>query len=257
MKREKMSGEHPNYGGVSGCADGDDAEDDTTERRHSGHRGKRTRMHKQKRSGDENNAADETKVLITIPAGIDLDDGKDRRAASSPNVLEYSHRTRTWSWGSLESVLSDIRSESTATRLSISNEAHEYEQHTPLERAFPERSFALIVTMIFELPTLFLISGGSDRLCVLIGRKKYTTLIALLPLISAISGNVGLQASTLTTRAISHRQVTTMNYYRWLTKEIMAAVYLGEHGPSSAEMRCTSICACASPEVTTCTHSMS
>ena len=91
----------------------------------------------------------------------------------------------------------------------------------------PERSFALIVTLVFELPTLFLISGGSDRLCNLIGRKKYTTLISLLPLISAIAGNVGLQASTLTTRAISHSQVRIDNYMTWLGKEIIAALYLG------------------------------
>ena len=58
-------------------------------------------------------------------------------------------------------------------------------------------------------------------------QHKYTTLIALLPLISAISGNVGLQASTLTTRAISHAQVRVDNYTIWLGKEIMAALYLG------------------------------
>ena len=95
-------------------------------------------------------------------------------------------------------------------------------------KAFPERSFALIVTLVLELPTMFLISGGSDRLCNLIGRWKYTTLISLLPICSAISGNVGLQASTLTTRAISHNQVRVENYSSWLCKEVFAAVYLGK-----------------------------
>jgi hypothetical protein len=129
----------------------------------------------------------------------------------------------------LESIFSDIRSENESSRQGITNEVEEYGTCTPFQRAFPERSFALIVTLIFELPTLFLISGGSDRLCYLIGRKKYTTLISLLPLISAISGNVGLQASTLTTRAISHMQVRVDNYLAWLCKEIVAAVYLGEY----------------------------
>mmetsp|Transcript_2492 Transcript_2492/g.4949 ORF Transcript_2492/g.4949 Transcript_2492/m.4949 type:complete len:310 (-) Transcript_2492:305-1234(-) len=126
-----------------------------------------------------------------------------------------------------ESVFSNIRSASTATRICTSNEAEEYELCGPLKRAFPERSFALIVTLILELPTLFLISGGSDRLCTLIGRKKYTSLIAMLPIASAISGNVGLQASTLTTRAISHGQVRVDNYAMWLRREIVAAFYLG------------------------------
>ena len=119
----------------------------------------------------------------------------------------------------LESIFSDIRSENESSRQGITNEVEEYGTCTPFQRAFPERSFALIVTLIFELPTLFY----------LIGRKKYTTLISLLPLISAISGNVGLQASTLTTRAISHMQVRVDNYLAWLCKEIVAAVYLGEY----------------------------
>lgn len=126
-----------------------------------------------------------------------------------------------------ESVFSDIRSESTATRVSISNEAEAYLGCSVFKRAFPERMVALVVTLVFEMPTLFFISGGSDRLCGLIGRTKYTSLIALLPIVSAISGNVGLQASTLTTRAISHGQVKVGNYASWLTKEIRAALYLG------------------------------
>jgi len=126
-----------------------------------------------------------------------------------------------------ESVFSDIRSESAGSQLAISNEAEDYGLCTAYERAFPERSFALFVTLIFELPTLFMISGGSDRLCGLIGRRKYTALISLLPIISAVSGNVGLQASTLTTRAISHSQVCVDNYSVWLKKEVTAAMYLG------------------------------
>jgi hypothetical protein len=109
----------------------------------------------------------------------------------------------------------------------ISCDSDKYATCNPFQCAFPERSFALIVTLLLELPTLFFISGGSDQLCFLIGRKKYTTLISLLPLTSAISGNVRLQASTLTTRAISHLHVRKDNYFSWLHKEISAAIYLG------------------------------
>ena len=126
-----------------------------------------------------------------------------------------------------ESVFSDIRSENDSSQLAISNEAETYGLCNAYQRAFPERSFALFVTLIFELPTLFMISGGSDRLCGLIGRQKYTALISLLPIISAVSGNVGLQASTLTTRAVSHLQVCVENYSVWLKKEVVAAMYLG------------------------------
>ena len=51
--------------------------------------------------------------------------------------------------------------------------------------------------------------------------------MAFLPLTSAISGNVGLQASTLTTRAVSHLQITKHSYCIWLYKEIVAAAYQG------------------------------
>ena len=60
-----------------------------------------------------------------------------------------------------------------------------------LKRAFPERFFALMVTLIIEIPVLLMISGGSDNLCSLIGRKRYQLLMAFLPLSSAISGNCG------------------------------------------------------------------
>lgn len=148
-----------------------------------------------------------------------------------------TRRRSTATWQSLrerdlasiaDSVFSDIRSVSIASEADLHNEAELYGICNALQRAFPERSFALIVTMLFELPTLFLISGGSDRLCTLIGRWRYTTLVSLLPIISAISGNVGLQASTLTTRAISHGQVHVENYSEWLAKEVRAALYLGK-----------------------------
>lgn len=81
--------------------------------------------------------------------------------------------------------------------------------------------------MVLELPVLIMISGGSDALCMLIGRRRYQLLIGFLPLTSAISGNVGLQASTLTTRAISHLHVRPDSYITWLLTEIGASLYLG------------------------------
>lgn len=71
-----------------------------------------------------------------------------------------------------------------------------------------------------------MISGGSEQLCGLIGRSKYQLLMAFLPLASAISGNVGLQASTLTTRAISHNHVTSLSYMPWFITEIGVAFCL-------------------------------
>jgi len=50
--------------------------------------------------------------------------------------------------------------------------------------------------------------------------------MAFLPVTSAISGNVGLQASTLTTRAISHGDCKKATYLRWLGAELSTGVLL-------------------------------
>lgn len=126
-----------------------------------------------------------------------------------------------------ESVFSSIRSDSSQSIRAEGNESLMYKTSNIMQRAFPERFFALFVTLLVEIPVLLMISGGSDRLCMLIGRKRYQLLMGFLPLSSAISGNCGLQASTLTTRAISHAQVTVDNFRGWLRVEVGAALMLG------------------------------
>ena len=108
-------------------------------------------------------------------------------------------------------------------------ECEVYLKSTILERAFPERLLALLVTLMFEIPVLMMITGGSEQLCGLIGRRRYSLMMGFIPLTSAISGNVGLQASTLTTRAISHSHVTSRygSYINWFLIEIGVAGYLG------------------------------
>ncbi|KAL7531161.1 hypothetical protein ACHAWF_003654 [Thalassiosira exigua] len=225
-----MSSEQRTYGGVDDVVRDNGAE---TQPLAVARRDKRARQQnaapmtagdRAKASGDVESAT----VELSAAGGDDDDDAQQfsplaRRRLSSWITIGNEDDLHSLA----ESVFSDIRSESTATRLSVANEAEAYLTCPALQRAFPERSFALIVTLIFELPTLFLISGGSGQLCDLIGRHKYTTLVALLPLISAISGNVGLQASTLTTRAISHGHVHVDNYTDWLGKEVTAGTYLG------------------------------
>jgi Mg/Co/Ni transporter MgtE len=85
----------------------------------------------------------------------------------------------------------------------------------------------LCATLLVELPVLLMITGGSDALCGLIGRRRFYLLIGMIPLTNAISGNVGLQASNLTTRAISRSHVTVGSYKRWFVSEVCAAAYLG------------------------------
>eukprot|EP00931_Biecheleriopsis_adriatica_P017600 TRINITY_DN12564_c0_g1_i1.p1 TRINITY_DN12564_c0_g1~~TRINITY_DN12564_c0_g1_i1.p1 ORF type:complete len:297 (+),score=42.22 TRINITY_DN12564_c0_g1_i1:84-893(+) len=93
-------------------------------------------------------------------------------------------------------------------------------------RACPERYLALLVTLAIETPVSLLVGEGSGPLVGRIGLARYTLFIAFLPLTSAISGNVGLQASTLTTRAITTGHCTRKNLSKWFCKELGAAVVL-------------------------------
>lgn len=60
----------------------------------------------------------------------------------------------------------------TAEDRKAGNDAEHYLRQSALGRAYPERTLALLVTLMLELPTLFIISGGSDKLCKLIGRRR-------------------------------------------------------------------------------------
>jgi Mg/Co/Ni transporter MgtE len=85
----------------------------------------------------------------------------------------------------------------------------------------------LCATLLVEMPVLLVTTGRSEALCSLIGRRRFYLLIGMILLNNAISGNVGLQASSLTTRAISHSHVTVGSYKRWFVSEVGAAAYIG------------------------------
>lgn len=93
--------------------------------------------------------------------------------------------------------------------------------------AFTGRFQALITTICLEIPVLLMIAGGSDRLCELVGRKKYQLLLAFLPISSSISGHYGIQASELASRAVAHLHVGKHNYITWFLQELQVSIILG------------------------------
>lgn len=144
-----------------------------------------------------------------------------------PSLIAWDGKKRRVSVSSeaAEAVFHDIGS--LAGDEEVHCDSKIYLKSNMFKRAFPERQIALLVTLVLELPVLFVITGRGESVCDLLGRKKFNLLIGLLPLTSAISGNVGLQASTLTTRAISHAHVTPITYFSWFQDEIGAALCLG------------------------------
>mmetsp|Transcript_24384 Transcript_24384/g.59705 ORF Transcript_24384/g.59705 Transcript_24384/m.59705 type:complete len:874 (+) Transcript_24384:76-2697(+) len=118
-------------------------------------------------------------------------------------------------------------------RIRFSNSAEEnanakqYLEGPSIQRAFPERVVILSITLLLEVPVLLMICGGSDKLCDILGQSKYQLFVGILPICTAVSGNVGLQASELTIRAIAQGQVDRKSYTSWILKEIGASAYLG------------------------------
>lgn len=93
--------------------------------------------------------------------------------------------------------------------------------------AFPERMVVLSITFLLEVPIVFMICGGRDKIIDSLGNSEYLLFVSMLPICLAISGNVGIQASELTVRAIAQGQVDRKSFTLWVLKEIGASAYLG------------------------------
>jgi Mg/Co/Ni transporter MgtE len=84
----------------------------------------------------------------------------------------------------------------------------------------------LVLTLIIETPVLKMISRDS-RISSAIGQQHYQLLMGFIPLIAAISGNASAQASSLTTTAICHGQVTSKSYWKWIQEECRVTAVVG------------------------------
>jgi len=97
--------------------------------------------------------------------------------------------------------------------------------------ALQTRILPLMLTCIIEIPVLKMMSGGSDRLCALLGRHNQQLLVGFIPLIAAVSGTLSSQASSLTSRAISYGHVSTSSAFQgWLLSECKVAAVVGAVG---------------------------
>eukprot|EP00536_Pseudo-nitzschia_multiseries_P009216 jgi/Psemu1/325546/estExt_fgenesh1_pg.C_2520021 len=126
-----------------------------------------------------------------------------------------------------QSVFREIRADGVRTQVEVSVDADADADlfAAVLRRASSQRLYALAATMIVEFPVLLWVV--SDRLCVTLGRTNHTVLMALLPMIGALSGAVGLQASASTIYAIRRDRVTPETFVSWFVQEMGAALCLG------------------------------
>ncbi|CAJ1439666.1 unnamed protein product, partial [Effrenium voratum] len=161
---------------------------------------------------------------IHLSAGKENQQPEMQRSLSVPVDMWTSLGGRIDS--ELDSLFSSIRSQSDDDLAAEQEKERSYAEAGALARACPERYLALLVTLAVEVPVALIINGGSKDLKELVGLQRYTLLMAFLPLTSAISGNVGLQASSLTTRAISHGSCTKASFLGWMWAEIATALIL-------------------------------
>jgi len=106
-----------------------------------------------------------------------------------------------------------------------SEDAQVYEDGSALLRA-RGRIAALTLTFLIELLPAFMILSGGGALEKALGRDKAVLFTGFITLVSAVSGNVGLQSSSLTTRAISHGLAGRRTWVRTILRETLTAAYL-------------------------------
>lgn len=88
-------------------------------------------------------------------------------------------------------------------------------------KRFTSRSPWLMINLLTAIISTFIISHFEDVI------TKIVALAALMPVISALSGNVATQTLTVTVRALAMRELTFVNYLNVLYKEIFASIMTG------------------------------
>ena len=96
-----------------------------------------------------------------------------------------------------------------------------------LYAAISDRQLALLVTLVVEIPILYIIIGGSGALCGIVGQRRYQMILGFLPLICAVSGNAALQSREVTLRAISNKNEDEALGYNWFVEEATASTFNG------------------------------
>ena len=119
--------------------------------------------------------ANEASPLLAHACGTLARDESDKRL-SDAEIQHYTHE-----YISKEvPLVTDIESYEEDEKEAILTDSEFYLHSTMLQRALPERQFALMVTLLFEVPVLF-VTCGSYSLCQLVGRAKYHLLMGFIP----------------------------------------------------------------------------
>jgi hypothetical protein len=96
-----------------------------------------------------------------------------------------------------------------------------------LERAIPGRLLSLIVTLAVLLPIWAMLTLAAPHICAAVGRHRMTLWLAMVPVHLGVSSHIGLQASHVSTDAVSFRHVTLQGWATFWRTEVATGVVLG------------------------------
>jgi len=102
---------------------------------------------------------------------------------------------------------------------SVGSDAEELERKSPVQIARLRMPW-IMVTMLIELLAGFVIHAFDGTL------RKFILLASFMPIISAISGNTGLQSAAIIIRGLSSGQVTLAGWKQAVTRQSMTTVIL-------------------------------
>lgn len=160
-------------------------------------------------------------VLHTVTAGTSRDEVVDLieryNIAGLPVVDEKNHLEGVISYEDAVDAMKDIADETIA---SIAGTAEDYGEHEQLFKRFLWRAPWLLVTLCGGLVTATAMSHFS-------GRLWFAIVPFFVPLIAGMSGNVGIQTSTIFVRGMSSGALSPGSIRQAITKEILIGLLIG------------------------------
>lgn len=156
---------------------------------------------------------------VTVNASRDevVDIMERYELAALPVIDDYHQLVGVIPFESAVEAMKDIMDDTIAN---IAGTAEDFEEHEPIIRRFFWRAPWLIVTLCAGLTT-------AASLSLFQGQPWFVIAPLFIPLIAGLSGNVGIQCSTLMVRGISTGEITIGTRREMILKELLIGFLIG------------------------------
>lgn len=141
------------------------------------------------------------------------------KISALPIVDMHNHLVGVITYEDILDAMGDILDETIGSMAGTAEKVSEYE---PACKRFLSRSPWLLVTMCIGLINVVVISSFEN------GKKGFLTfLLFFVPLITGMSGNIGIQCSTLLVRSMALGMITSGNRREMICKELLMGGFIG------------------------------